>query len=133
MIKFTQSIRKGMGFVPENWRQLSGYLGQIIRRTAIEHVRATLGPKGQLVSNGVEIPRDSSDRDEWTRAVEDRLHAEELVDSLPSDERQLIDWKHLYDLTDVQIAIELGVDRKTVAMRFARIYRKLRQLDASES
>ena len=46
----------------------------------------------------------------------------------------LLIWKGLTDdLTDVQIAIELGVDRKTVAMRFARIYRKLRQLDASES
>jgi RNA polymerase sigma-70 factor (ECF subfamily) len=104
-------------------RHFLNSVAEIIRHSIVDIGRSRSGPKGRLVRSGLdrEIAYDPVD----PFAHED---AHKAVDSLPDEEREIVDL-HIYaGLSLVEIAESQGTPVTTVKGRWQRACKKLRQV-----
>ncbi len=118
--KFARILQEGLRRPFANFMELMGYLGTIIRRTAIDEVRRALGPVRQVQFPGTPIPADHGPD------VETRLRFHEMIEGLPEDEQRLLNLKYLYQYNDTEIAQAMGVARATVGRKFVAAMLRLK-------
>jgi RNA polymerase sigma factor (sigma-70 family) len=112
----------------DNPAALFKYVDVIIRRVAIDEIRRRAGPSFRLQFPGRSLPEELAVGQNGTlgEGVYRRLSYEELVESLPEDEQQLINYRYIRDMTDEEIAAMIGASRRTVARRMRVILLNLR-------
>ena len=118
--KFARVLKGGLDRDFASLSEMMGYLGPIIRHTAIDEVRRILGPKYQTQFPPTPLVVEPS------AGTQVRLRFYEMVEDLPADERIVIELKYLYDYTNVDIAAILDIDRRDVAKRLIASLARLR-------
>jgi RNA polymerase sigma factor (sigma-70 family) len=130
---FARTLREGIDLRLENPAALFGYVDQVIRHVVIDMIRQRTGRQFRTQFPGGELPDDLRENRRLLSGVLGRLSFEEIVEGLPEDEQQLINFRFIRGLTDDEIAELCGCDRRTVARKIRRILLKLRaELDEQD-
>ena len=117
--KFANAVRKGLKRPLGSLAEMMGYLGPIIRRTAIDEVRTILGPVHQTQFPPTPLVGDPAVR------PEQRLRFYEMVEGLPIDEQQVMELRYVFEYSNVEIAQILKIHRLRVALLLSQALGRL--------
>jgi RNA polymerase sigma-70 factor (ECF subfamily) len=114
MLRLHRSLRD---VKPESVRQFFGLAATQIRRTLIDLARRYYGPEGpgtygQVDVDGTEAATDGpANLRQWTEFYE-------VLDTLPEEERTVVDLLWFEGLTQAEAAIALGVSERTIRRKW---------------
>lgn len=97
----------------------------------VEDVREALAASGCFTTDSTEVALDTGhdlcgQADDRFEAVEEWITFCELCRELDQDERQLLRWRFVDDMTQREMGVELGISQMQVSRRLSALLRRLR-------
>lgn len=105
---------------------VSGWVYTIARNARIDRLRRGSSRAHEDVS-GMEIASDAAGAEEEVAANERADRVAEALVTLPEEQRRIIDYAYMHDMSQAEIAQKLQVPLGTVKSRMRLAYAKLRQ------